>query len=105
MSKGIIAKITGKTLTFADEDKGKAAISKYTYGIQNQREAMRKLKRIDESDEEDQDMNNPREIRSRKSIVVIRNDENIKKLVCSRSSSYYGYVAIIDESKLTIYLA
>jgi hypothetical protein len=33
MSKGIIAKITGKTLTFADEDKGKSAISKYTYGI------------------------------------------------------------------------
>jgi hypothetical protein len=35
MSRGIIAKITGKTLTFADEDKGKNAIAKYTFGMQN----------------------------------------------------------------------
>jgi hypothetical protein len=90
-------------LTYPDEDKGKASINKYTYGMQNQREKLRALKHGEDSENEGLPLD-VCDIRQRKSVIVIRNDENIKKLICSRSTCYYGYVAILDESKVTIYL-
>ena len=45
------------------------------------------------------------ELKDTAGVKVIRYDEDIRKVYCSRNTSPFGYIAIIASTKLSIYLA
>ena len=45
------------------------------------------------------------ELKDTAGVKVIRFDEDIKKVMCSRNTSAFGYIAIIGTTKMSIFLA
>ena len=74
-------------------------VSEYAMGIQVQRE--RQTGGVQYSEKSDSEEDEPESI----GVKIIVFDEEIKKLVPARNISPYGYLALIGESKLSIYLA
>ena len=64
-------------------------------------------KRDKYSQSDDEDKEDARvDVSSSKAIQIIRCDEKIERIVCARNTANYsGYIAVITESRLNIYLA
>ena len=45
-----------------------------------------------------------RAVKLTKAIDIIRNDEDIKELVLTKTTAHYSYIGIIDKCKITVYL-
>lgn len=57
-------------------------------------------RKIDDFDEVDYDLQ-----KDTAGVKVIRYDEDIQKIFCSRNTAPFGYVAIVGNTKLSLYLA
>jgi hypothetical protein len=55
---------------------------------------------MDELEEVDYD-----ELKDTAGVKVIRFDEDIRRVFCSRNISPFGYIAILGETKMCLYLA
>ena len=63
-------------------------------------EITKKYRKTDDFDEVDYDV-----LKDTAGVKVIRFDEDIQRVFCSRNTGPFGYIAIVGNTKLSLYLA